>query len=163
MAPELLGSNLLWLAMAIGTHAVVGFALGAALFDRPWAGAVAAIVADVDLLFPGPDGTPLGHRGLTHSGLALGLAVAVALYWGRDVAGAVAAGYGSQLAIDATTPKGIPIAFPVSTENVGVTWNLHGDVATVALLVASGAVLAWTYREELRRRIEAADGRPGRS
>lgn len=163
MAPELLGSNLLWLAVAIGTHAVVGFALGAALFGRPRAGAIAAVVADVDLLFPGPDGTPLGHRGVTHSGLALGIAVAIALYWGRDVAGAVAAGYGSQLAIDATTPKGIPIAFPLSTENVGVSWNLHGDVATVALLVASAAVLAWTYREELQGRVDGGSGRLGRS
>lgn len=150
MAPELLGSYHLWLAMAIGTHAVVGFTLGAALFERPWAGAIAAVLADLDLFFPGPDGTPLGHRGVTHSGLALGVAVAVALYWGRDVAGAVAAGYGSQLAIDATTPKGIPLAYPLSAENVGVTWDLHSGAATVALLAGSAVVLAWTYRDAIR-------------
>jgi len=147
VAPELLGSYRLWLAMAIGVHAVVGFALGAALFDRPWAGAIAAIVADVDLFFPGPDGTPFGHRGVTHSGLALGIAVAIALYWGRNVAGAVAVGYASQLTIDASTPKGIPIAYPLSAENVGIPGNLHGSVQTVVLLVGCAIVLAWTYRD----------------
>lgn len=146
MAPELLGSHVLWLAGAVGVHAIVGFTLGAATFDRPWAGAVAAVVADVDLFFPGPDGTPFGHRGLTHSGLALGVAVAVAYYWGRDVAGAVAVGYASQLVVDASTPKGIPIAYPLTTQNYGIPGNLHGGVQTVAVLLGCALLIAWTYR-----------------
>ncbi|AGN02408.1 hypothetical protein L593_12345 [Salinarchaeum sp. Harcht-Bsk1] len=153
MALEFFGSYHAWLAMAIGTHALVGYVLGAATFSRPTVGALGAVLADVDLLFPGPDGAPLGHRGMTHSALALGIAVAIASYWGRDVAGSVGIGYVSQLAIDATTPKGIPIVFPLSTENVGVAWNLHSKDATI-LLLGLCAVALILERHLLRSRTD---------
>jgi len=149
MAPEFVGSYDAWLAMAIGTHALVGYVLGAATFGRPKVGALGAVLADVDLLFPGPDGSPLGHRGMTHSALALGIAVAIGGYWGRDVAGSLGIGYASQLAIDATTPKGIPIAYPLTAENMGVTWNLHSTDATI-LLVGTCAIALLLERHVLR-------------
>lgn len=58
-------------------------------------------------------------------------------------------GYASQLAIDATTPKGISVLSPLSTENVGVTWNLHSKDATI-LLLGSRAVALLLERRPLR-------------
>lgn len=136
-----------FLATALLTHALVGYALGSALFDAPAAGAIGGVAADVDLLFPAAWGPPLAHRGITHSALAAGVAVAVAAHYGRAAAGGVGVGYASQLFVDATTPRGIPVAAPFSFEDVGVALGGHSGEATVLLWVCSLAVLWFVERD----------------
>lgn len=134
-----------FLAVALATHALVGYTLGAVLFDAPRAGLVGGVVADADFLFPAALGFPFVHRGLTHTALALGVAVAVAYRWDGRVAGAVGVGYASQLLIDVTTPMGIPVAYPLSAESVVVPLNAHSATATV--LLWAGCLLAlWHER-----------------
>ena len=149
-----LGSQVLFLAVAIATHAVVGYALGAALFDAPWAGVVGGVVADIDLLVPATWG-PLAHRGLTHSALGLGLAVAVATaaVHSRGTAGAVAVGYLSQLAIDATTPRGIPLAAPVWSTHVGVPLGGHSPEGSVVFWIGSLALLMVSRDDRIREAV----------
>lgn len=137
------GSHFLFLAAAIGTHALAGYTLGAALFDAPRAGLLGGIAADFDLLFPAAWEHPLVHRGITHTALALGVTVAVAAARGRSVAGGVGVGYASQLLIDATTPMGIPLAYPLVTTHVGITLNGHSPAATAVLWTCCLGWLWW--------------------
>ena len=132
------GGHAGFLAVALATHALVGYALGAVLFDRPAAGLVGGVVADVDLLVPASVGPPFAHRGVTHSALALGVATAVGLRFGRATAGGVFVGYLSQLLVDATTPMGIPLLSPLSGTYVGVDLDPggHSVPVTAALWVA---------------------------
>lgn len=134
-----------FLVAAVCTHAVVGYTLGASLFGAPRAGLVGGVVADVDLLFPAAWGAPFVHRGITHTALAAGVAVALAASRGRRTAGAVGAGYASQLLIDATTPKGIPLAYPLSVGSVGVPLGGHSPAVT-AVLWACCLALLWHRR-----------------
>jgi len=136
-------SHLDFLAVAIATHAVVGYALGRFLFGAGRVGVVGAVVADIDLLVPESWGHLLVHRSVTHSALAAGVATALALYWGRRTAGAVGAGYASQLVIDAATKTGIPLLFPVSSAYVGVALGGHRAPGTaVAWVLALGLLYA---------------------
>jgi len=135
-----LGSQALFLAVAIATHALVGYALGTALFDAPRAGLVGGVVADIDLLVPATWG-PLAHRGLTHSAVGLGVAVALAAARSRQTAGAVGVGYLSQLAIDATTPRGIPLVAPLWSTHVGVSLGGHSPGGTILLWLAALTLL----------------------
>lgn len=137
------GGHTGFLVVAIATHAVVGYALGAVAFDRPGAGLVGGVVADVDLLVPASAGAPFVHRGLTHGVFALAVATAVGLSLGRATAGAVALGYGSQLLIDATTPMGIPLLSPLLGTHFGLETVVsgHSVPATLALWVVSLALL----------------------
>lgn len=136
-----LGSQGLFLAVAIATHALVGYALGAALFDAPRAGLVGGVVADLDLLVPATWG-PLAHRGLTHSALGLGVAIAIAAAHSRHAAGGVGLGYLSQLVIDATTRRGIPLGAPLWPSHVGIALGGHSPEGTAILWIASLALLA---------------------
>jgi inner membrane protein len=56
----------------------------------------------------------LGHRGLTHSALAVAALVALLLKAGyrHDGISALAVGYLSHLAADMLTPQGLPLAWP---------------------------------------------------
>lgn len=146
----------IYLVVAVATHALVGYVLGAVAFDAPRAGLAGGVVADIDLLFPAGWGPLLAHRGITHSALAAGLAVAVAASWGRRPAGGVGVGYASQLLIDATTPKGIPLAAPISTAPVGVPLGGHSPLVTAVLWAGCLAVLAY------RRTSSAAHPAPER-
>lgn len=139
-------SHAAFLATALATHALVGYTVGAIAFDAPRAGVVGALLADVDLLFPAAWEFPLVHRGLTHSGLAAGVAVALASRRGRPVAGGVGIGYASQLIIDATTPMGIPLAYPLSSATVGVPLGGHSRPATVLIWLCCLGLLVrrWT-------------------
>lgn len=139
------GGHAGFLAVAIATHAVIGYALGAVLFDEPRAGLVGGVVADLDLLFPAAWGWPLTHRGLTHAALAAGVAAAVGRRWGRPVAGAVGVGYVAHLLVDSTTLKGVPFAYPLSSESFGVVLGGHSGPATALLWVGSLALL-WRWR-----------------
>lgn len=149
----LLGSHALFLAAAVATHAALGAALGATAFDRPLAGAVGGVLADSDFLFPATAGFPLVHRGITHTALALALLAAAVWLFSREAAlvGGVSLGYGSHLAVDAATPTGVPLAYPVSPASVGVDLGGHSPAGT-ALLWALAAALLW------RRRARAAGG-----
>jgi inner membrane protein len=139
----LLAGNLDFLAVALATHALVGYTLGRVLFDAPLAGAVGGVVADVDLLVPAAWGDPFVHRGITHTALAAAVAVGVAVAAGdRPTAGAVAVGYASQLLVDATTPRGIPVAYPLTATHYGATLGGHSPEVTAGLWFCCLAVLA---------------------
>lgn len=148
-----------FLVVALATHALVGYTLGAVAFDAPRTGLAAGVLPDVDLLVPAAWGVPLAHRGLTHSALAVGVAVAVAAVWSRRtidgrwsgwnaaagrsgrIAGAVGAGYVAHLLLDATTPMGVPLAWPLSFEYVGVVLAGHSPPVTGVLWAACLVVL----------------------
>ena len=144
-----------FLATAFATHALVGAALGALLFDRPAVGAAAGLAADADFLFPAALGWPFVHRGISHSLPALlALAgVAAAVWYAVDglgdhrTAGAtVAVAYGSHLLIDVTTPEGIPPLSPLSDRIVYVALPTtgHSPVPTLILWTGSLWVLSRT-------------------
>jgi len=125
-----------FLPIAIATHGLVGLAVGAAVFDRPVAGAVAGLFPDADFLFPAALGWPFVHRGLTHALLALGVAVAVvAVVADRPTVGAVGLGYGSHLLIDLTTPKGIPLLYPLVSERLYFDPGVSGHAPEVTLVL----------------------------
>ncbi|WP_229120921.1 metal-dependent hydrolase [Halapricum desulfuricans] len=132
-----------FLTVAIATHAVVGYTLGTALFDRPVAGLAAGVAPDVDFLFPAALGWPFIHRGITHTLFVGGLTAGVVAYRDRRTALAVAAAYGSHLLLDTTTPKGVPFLSPlVETAyhfDPGTTG--HSLVPTVALWMCCLGVL----------------------
>jgi len=132
-----------FLSVAIATHAVVGYTLGMALFDRPVAGLAAGVAADVDFLFPAALGWPFVHRGITHTLLVGGLAAGVVAYRDRRTALAVAAAYGSHLLIDMTTPKGVPFLYPMAETHyhLGLGTTGHSLVPTIALWACCLAAL----------------------
>lgn len=138
-----LGGHTGFLLVALATHAVVGYAVGAVAFDRPKAGLVGGLVADVDLLVPAWVGEPFVHRGITHSVFALGVATAVGVVLGRATAGAVGFGYCSQLLVDATSPMGVPFLSPLVGTHFGVDIGFggHSMPATVFLLCLSAGLL----------------------
>ena len=144
------GGRAAFLAVAIATHALVGYVLGRSTFGAGAAGLIGGVLADADFLFPAAWGFPLVHRGVTHSALALGVAVAVvAAARDRRTAGAVALGYAAHIAVDATTPKGVPLLYPVTDASYAVTLNLHSAPATVALWLCCLTVLAAGRRDDL--------------
>jgi inner membrane protein len=143
------------LATAFATHALVGAALGALLFDRPAVGAAAGLAADADFLFPAALGWPFVHRGISHSLPALlVLAGATAAVWyavdglgdHRTAGETVAVAYGSHLLIDVTTPEGIPPLSPLSDRiaYVALPTTGHSPVPTLVLWAASLWVLSRT-------------------
>jgi inner membrane protein len=143
------------LATAFATHALVGAALGAVLFDRPALGAAAGLAADADFLFPAALGWPFVHRGISHSLPALlGLAaIAVAVWYAADglgshrtAGGTVAVAYASHLLIDVTTPEGIPPLSPLSDWIVYVALPTtgHSPLPTALLWAGSLWALWWT-------------------
>lgn len=144
------GGHAGFLLAALATHALVGYALGAVLFDRPAAGLVGGVAADVDLLVPAAIGEPFVHRGVTHSLLGLAVVTALGVRLGRARAGALAVGYASQLLIDATTPMGIPLFLPVSGTHVGFDpgFGGHSVPASVGLWIGSLGVLWYARRDE---------------
>jgi len=143
------GSHAAFLVVAIATHALVGYVLGRSAFGAGAAGLVGGVLADADFLFPGAWGFPFVHRGVTHSALALGVAAAVVVAAGdQRRAGALALGYAAHLAVDATTPKGVPLLYPASDASYAVTVNLHSAPATVALWLCCLTVLAARRRGE---------------
>lgn len=134
-------SHLGYLATAVATHALVGYTLGALAFDAPRAGVLGGVVADVDLLLPLAWEFPLTHRGLTHTGLVVGAAVAVAATRSRAAAGGVGVGYAAHLLVDSTTPMGVPLFYPLSAARVGVPMGGHSGPATAALWLCCLAAL----------------------
>jgi len=144
------GGYAVLLAVALCTHALVGYTLGELLFGAPRAGAVGGVLADVDLLFPAAWPDPFVHRGITHTALAAGVATAVAAAHARRTAGAVGTGYTAQLLVDATTAKGVPLLYPLVSAHVGVELGSHSGPATAALWIACLGLL-WHRRLRSRR------------
>jgi inner membrane protein len=153
---------LAFLATAIATHALVGCVIGERLFDSPVAGAAGGVLADVDFLFPAAAGWPFVHRGLTHS-LLLAVLVAGSVPIARRLVGgtfafhgssrgaasgqssaaAVGLAYLSHLAMDATTPKGVPLLHPVSDHgfHLGLPVGAHAPLPTLAIWIACLGIL----------------------
>ena len=90
----------------------------------------------------------LGHRGITHSALAviaLSLLLAHAGYR-RGLIAALAVGYLSHLAADMLTPRGLRLAWPYSR-----TWGLPicrtgSPVEGIIVVILAGLVLWSTFR-----------------
>lgn len=140
------------LVVAISTHVLIGYVLGSLLFDAPRAGVVGGVAADVDLLFPAAWEWPLVHRGPTHSLAAAAVVTGLAFAVTRDrrVTGAIGAGYLSQLLVDATTPKGIPAAWPVTDGTYHLPLNGHAPEETAGIWLVCLGALAVEHREAIR-------------
>lgn len=143
---ELPGGHAAFLAVALATHALVGYTLGRIAVDRPWVGLVGGVLADLDLLVPRSLGWPWAHRSVTHTALAgiLVVALAYAVWRRRDVAVALGQGYASQLTIDLTTEQGIALLYPLSATHISVFEGGHSAGATAVLWAACLGVL-WLY------------------
>lgn len=155
------------------THLLAGVAAGAALLSLRGAGAIGpggaaaalgaaclgALLPDIDhpgsLLSrgAGPLGAAPGlflrHRGPTHS-LAAALAAWAGAAWlcaarGLPAAAALAAllGYLSHLALDALTPGGAPLLWPLSGRRVGLPVVRVGSALEGLARLAILAALAW--------------------
>jgi len=133
-----------FIPIAIATHALVGLALGAVLFDRPVVGLLAGVAPDADFLLGDAFSYPLVHRGLTHTLLALVVVVAVLGALARSecftlldgtIVGAVGAAYGSHVLIDVTTPKGIPLVYPLLTERIYLDPGIGGHAPSTTLVL----------------------------
>lgn len=145
------GDHALFLWTAVATHALVGYTLGALLVDEPVWGLFGGVAADVDLLFPLALEWPLVHRGVTHTALAAVVLATLTSRWRRRAGVAVGVGYASQLALDATTPAGVPLFYPLSVARVGVDLGGHSRIATVLLWSGCLAVLYWRRRRDAER------------
>lgn len=145
LAGSFLGGHGGYLAVALLTHALVGYVLGARFFDKPWAGLVGGLFADVDLLFLSSLGDPFVHRGITHTPVVAAATVVLVSRFDRPTAHAVGIGYVAQLLIDITTPKGIPLLFPLSSESISVPIGGHSPAVTVVIWIACLFVL-WRHR-----------------
>jgi inner membrane protein len=142
------------LVVALSTHALVGYTLGAVVAGRSRAGLLGGVIADIDLLFPATLGPPFVHRGITHTALAgVVVVAAVGAAVNREVAVAVGAGILSHLAIDATTSKAIPVAYPLSDRHIGVMLGGHSPAATALLWCCCIGGLLWhRHRKSSRHR-----------
>jgi inner membrane protein len=143
--PELLGSYYLFVLVGVVTHAAVGYTIGAVAFDRPKAGLLAGVLADADFVFRLGLSEPFVHRGITHTlVVALVFAALTVRFAGRPAGLAAGLGYLSHLAIDITTPKGIPLLYPVGG-NISLDIGLRGHslLVTAVFWGLSLAVLAW--------------------
>lgn len=149
--------------MMAGSHVVVGAALwavsaklaGGAPADPQALGAAAlgALLPDIDhpQSWAGrklrPISVPLsmivGHRGVTHSAIAVlgGLAVLVTMGMGW-MAAPVVVGYLSHLLADSLTPSGVPLLWPSKRR---FTLNLcqTGSVVEVGLVAVIAALGGW--------------------
>ena len=115
-------------------------ALGALLpdIDHPqsWAGRKMRVVSvPLSLL--------IGHRGLTHSALAVAAClVALAVMGMGWLAAPVVVGYLSHLLADALTPSGVPLLWP-SRRRFTLNLCRTGSVAEIAIVVALVAAGGW--------------------
>lgn len=87
----------------------------------------------------GAPGWLLGHRGVTHSLLALAALAGVCwLLLPMPAASAVAAGYGSHLLLDALTPRGVPLLWPLGTRLRTPLTARSGGIVDLLLLWGLG-------------------------
>lgn len=154
--------------MMAGSHLVVGAAawaitarLGGAGIVEPLAlgaAALGALLPDVDhphsrvgrLVKPVsvPLSLLLGHRGVTHSLLAVLAALYAAGRLGMAwMAAPVAVGYLSHLAADALTPAGVPLLWPLRARFALPLARTGGmiEIILVVLVAAAGALAAGLF------------------
>jgi len=134
--------------VAIATHGLVGLAVGYG-FDRPVAGLLAGLAPDADFLLPAILGWPFVHRGVTHAAVAVvAVGVTAAVLTDRRTLAALTAAYSSHLVIDITTPKGIPLVYPLLDDrlycDIGV--NGHSPAATVVFWFVGLAAVGYRVR-----------------
>lgn len=86
----------------------------------------------------------LGHRGVTHSALAVLGLVALLAQAGerRGVVAALAVGYLSHLAADLLTPRGLRLAWP-ARRSWGVPLCRTGSPAEALIVLALAGAVAW--------------------
>jgi inner membrane protein len=144
VAAWLAAAPLLQLAPARPAH--LAFAIAGALLPdidhpRSWVGRRARPLSTVIA-------AGLGHRGITHSAIAvLALAALVAhAGGGRGVSSALAVGYLSHLAADLLTPRGLRLAWPLRR-----TWSLPlcrtgSPMEPIIVLVLACGVGWWLLR-----------------
>lgn len=141
-----------FIPIAIATHGLVGLTLGLVLFERPWAGLVGGLFPDGDFLFPEALAWPFVHRGLTHGILVLGVVAGIVTAANRRAGGAVAAAYAAHLCLDLTVAPGVPLVWPLASEqfllDVGV--GGHALPVTAALWVSCLAFIV-TRSDRTRR------------
>lgn len=132
-----------FLPIAIATHGLIGLTLGSVAAERPVAGLAGGLAADVDFLFPAMLGWPFVHRGITHSLPILAVAALVAAR-DRRAGWAVGLAYASHLLVDVTTPKGVPLVYPVVADRLYLDLGIggHAPVVTLVVWTACLAVLA---------------------
>lgn len=148
--------------MMAGSHVVVGVALwavtanvaGAPIADPQALAAAAfgALLPDIDhpqswagrkmRVVSVPLSLLVGHRGITHSALAVLAASALLMTMGFGwVAAPVAVGYLSHLLADGLTPSGVPLLWPSKrrfTLNLCRTGGIVEIVLVAAIAVAGG-------------------------
>lgn len=101
-------------------------------------------------------GPPFTRRGITHSVFAAGVAIAVAKRHDQQFAAAVGLGYVSHVLLDATTPMGVMLGYPVSTTNVGLVLHGHAPQATVVIWLCCLFALWYDRRRTANFRLEQA-------
>lgn len=121
-------------------QALAAAALGALLpdIDHPqsWAGRKMRVVSvPLSLL--------VGHRGITHSALAVAACLAVLVVMGTGwLAAPVAVGYLSHLLADGLTPSGVPLLWP-SRRRFTLNLCRTGSVVEIALVAIIALVGGW--------------------
>ena len=137
----------LWVAVAklgggnpADPQALAAAALGALLpdIDHPqsWAGRkMRAISVPLSLV--------VGHRGVTHSAIAVAAGLALLLLLGTGwMAAPVVVGYLSHLLADALTPSGVPLLWP-SRRRFTLNLCRTGSAVEIALVAAVGVAAGW--------------------
>lgn len=138
-----------FIPLAIATHGLVGLVLGSVLFDRPIAGLAAGLVPDADFLLPDLLGWPFVHRGITHAAVAfVAVAALAAVLSDRQTLGGLTVAYASHLLIDITTPKGIPLLYPLLDERLYLDIGIggHAPETTLTLWVLCLGAVGYRYR-----------------
>lgn len=150
--------HLLFLAAAVCTHVLVGFALARAATVPAAVGALGGLLPDVDLLFAGRFEFPLVHRGLLHTPafLAAAALVAALLADDRRAGAALALGGASHLALDSLTESGVMWLYPAVDRSFGVAAGVHAPLPTLALWALSAALVAAGRRRARGRSGETA-------
>lgn len=127
-------------------QALTAAALGALLpdIDHPgsWAGRKLRFISI-------PLSMVVGHRGVTHSALAvigcLAVLIAMGLGW---TAAPIAVGYLSHLAADALTPSGVPLLWP-NRQRFSLNLCKTGSVVEILLVAALVAAGGWAAGVDL--------------
>lgn len=137
----------LWVAVAklsgqnpAEPQALAAAALGALLpdIDHPqsWAGRKMRVVSV-------PLSLVVGHRGITHSALAVaGAVLLLATMTTQWMAAPVVIGYLSHLMADGLTPSGVPLLWP-SKRRFTLNWCTTGSWVEMGLVAAVAVLAGW--------------------
>lgn len=153
-------NHLLYLVLAVVTHAVLGYALVRVLTPvSPAVGLLGGVFPDVDLYFGRLWNFPLVHRGLVHTPLFLGTVVVGLLLAGVPEWAVVGVGVAflSHLAVDSFTHAGIMWLYPVSVQHFSYDVSAHSAVGDAVLWAVSAGMVRWGGRDALSRLV-AGDG-----